>query len=107
MDKTKIGQLPADILDPTKKWLDHIQECLITMLWLQSRRIASHCIFSPTSRIAIWIHCQAATFTVNGNTGTTRSWDVKVTQYACGDMDSSGPPGCLQYYTETYGTIEK
>ena len=51
--------------------------------------------------------CQAATFTVNGNTGTTRSWDVKVTQYACGDMDSSGPPGCLQYYTETYGTIEK
>ena len=51
--------------------------------------------------------CQIATFTVNGNTGTTRSWDIKVTQYACGDLDSSGPPGCLQYYTETFGTIEK
>jgi len=50
--------------------------------------------------------CQTATFTINGNTGTTRSWDVKVTQYACGDLDSSGPPGCLQYYKETYGTIE-
>ena len=51
--------------------------------------------------------CQTATFSVNGNTGTTRSWDVKVTQYACGDMDSSGPPGCLQYYKETYGTLQK
>lgn len=51
--------------------------------------------------------CQTAVFTLNGNTGTTRNWDIKVTQYACGESDISGPPGCLQYYTETYGVIQK
>merc|ERR1712241_569536 len=28
------------------------------------------------------------------------------TQYACGDYDMSGWPGCLQYYTSTASTIQ-
>ena len=27
-------------------------------------------------------------------------------QYGCGNDDVSGPPGCLQYYTATTGTIQ-
>merc|ERR1711936_203179 len=30
----------------------------------------------------------------------------RATQYACGDFDSSGPPGCLQYYTQTAATVQ-
>ena len=40
-------------------------------------------------------------------TKRTRKWDIKVTQYACGDYDSSGWPGCLQYYTATAAKIQK
>ena len=72
--------------------------------------------------------CQSVTFTINDSTTTSRSWDIKTTQYACGDSDTSGlhlklhysyskwpsvsrylilgPPGCLQYYKDTYGVIQ-
>ena len=34
--------------------------------------------------------CHRATFNIGGLTTTTRKWDIRVTQYACGDFDSSG-----------------
>ena len=51
--------------------------------------------------------CQMVNFNIGGSTSTTRKWDIKVTQYACGDYDISGWPGCLQYYTGTANTIQK
>ena len=51
--------------------------------------------------------CQSATFTLNDDTTTSRAWDIKITQFACGDIDSGGPPGCLQYYKETYGIMQR
>jgi len=50
--------------------------------------------------------CQKAQFNVGGSTSTSRAWTIRVTQYACGDTDSSGWPGCLQYYTATANTIQ-
>ena len=49
--------------------------------------------------------CHTAAFQIAPSTTTTRQWDIKVTQYACGDDDNGGPPGCLQYYTGTTGSI--
>ena len=34
--------------------------------------------------------CHKALFNIGGTTTTSRSWDVRITQYACGDTDSSG-----------------
>jgi len=50
--------------------------------------------------------CQKAQFNIGGSTSTSRAWTIRVTQYACGDYDSSGWPGCLQYYTATANTIQ-
>merc|ERR1712038_1756904 len=50
--------------------------------------------------------CQKAQFNIGGSTSTSRSWSIRVTQYACGDYDSSGWPGCLQYYTATANTVQ-
>ena len=69
--------------------------------------------------------CQVATFSIGPATTTTRSWDIKITQYARGDDDKGGkcylfgiclefdtvytytlgPPGCLQYFTGTEGVV--
>merc|ERR1711997_332402 len=49
--------------------------------------------------------CHTALFNIGGTTSTSRSWNVLITQYACGDTDSSGWPGCLQYYTATANNI--
>merc|ERR1712228_1154309 len=49
--------------------------------------------------------CHKAIFNVGGTTTTSRSWNIRVTQYACGDYDNSGWPGCLQYHTGTAGNI--
>ena len=51
--------------------------------------------------------CHTLNFNIGGVTTTTRKWDIKVTQYACGDYDISGWPGCLQYYTATSSKIQK
>merc|ERR1711971_481848 len=50
--------------------------------------------------------CHTALFNIGGTTSTSRSWNVLVTQYACGDTDKSGWPGCLQYYTATSSSIQ-
>ena len=34
--------------------------------------------------------CHTALFNIGGTTSTSRSWNVLVTQYSCGDTDSSG-----------------
>ena len=34
--------------------------------------------------------CHKANFAIGGGTTTSRQWDIKITQYACGDYDSSG-----------------
>ena len=54
------------------------------------------------------VDCQSANFAIDTSTTTsTRAWTIRVTQYTCAEMDSSGPPGCLQYYTQTAGMIQK
>jgi hypothetical protein len=50
--------------------------------------------------------CHTALFNIGGTTSTSRSWNVLVTHYGCGDTDSSGWPGCLQYYTATSSNIQ-
>jgi hypothetical protein len=41
--------------------------------------------------------CQQAMFTIDAGTTTSRSWDIKVTQYACGDEDLGGKkPGPIK-----------
>jgi len=50
--------------------------------------------------------CSQATFNIGALTTTSRKWSIRVTQYACGDYDMSGWPGCLQYYTSTASTIQ-
>merc|ERR1739844_802892 len=50
--------------------------------------------------------CHTALFNIGGTTSTSRSWNILVTHYACGDYDSSGWPGCLQYYTATANNIQ-
>merc|ERR1712172_442341 len=50
--------------------------------------------------------CHTALFNIGGTTTTSRSWNVLITQYSCGDTDSSGWPGCLQYYTASANTIQ-
>merc|ERR1712241_1355157 len=49
--------------------------------------------------------CHKAIFNVGATTTTSRKWNIRVTQYACGDYDNSGWPGCLQYHTGTAGNI--
>merc|ERR1711945_24194 len=39
-----------------------------------------------------------------GSTGTTRKWQIKVTQYECGNM-MAPEQNCLQYHTAASGTI--
>merc|ERR1719362_677338 len=50
--------------------------------------------------------CHNALFNIGGTTTTSRSWTIRVTQYACGDTDMSGWPGCLQYYTATASNVQ-
>ena len=50
--------------------------------------------------------CQFVNFRLGTSSGTTRTWEIKVTQYKCDNVDVSGPPGCLQYYTSTSGIIQ-
>ncbi|XP_059089773.1 uncharacterized protein LOC131885674 isoform X2 [Tigriopus californicus] len=47
--------------------------------------------------------CHRAHFDFSG-TSISRQFDIKVTQYACGD-EGGGPDGCLQYFTGNTGTF--
>lgn len=40
-----------------------------------------------------------------GFTSVTRSLDIQIIQYKCGDLDNGGPPGCLQYFNSEAGRI--
>jgi len=51
-------------------------------------------------------NCHKVNANIGGSTTTSRTWSIRVTQYACGDYDSSGWPGCLQYYTATANTVQ-
>ena len=55
--------------------------------------------------------CQTATFNIGttaaGVMAPNRNWDIRVTQYGCGNQVISGPPGCLQYYTGEMGKIAR
>ena len=50
--------------------------------------------------------CNTALFTLGGTGSTSRSWEIKVTQYECGD-ENGGPDGCLQYFTGNTGTFAR
>jgi len=50
--------------------------------------------------------CHTLNFNIGALTTTNRKWDIKATQYACGDFDKSGWPGCLQYYTATSSNVQ-
>lgn len=47
--------------------------------------------------------CHKASFDFSG-TAAARQFDIKVTQYACGD-EMGGPPGCLQYFSGNTGSF--
>merc|ERR1712050_363095 len=51
-------------------------------------------------------NCQEVNANIGANTGTARQYTVRITQYACGDYDNSGWPGCLQYYSESTGSVQ-
>lgn len=53
------------------------------------------------------VSCQTANFLIGYTTTSTRSWNIRITQYDCTQRDESGPPGCLQYYTQTTNSIQK
>lgn len=48
--------------------------------------------------------CITASFDISSSKSVTRSWDIKVTQYDCGNI-KGGPPGCLQYFEGTINTV--
>lgn len=47
--------------------------------------------------------CSKVNFGIGGATNT-RQWDIKVTQYRCGE-EAGGPPGCLQWHMARQGKI--
>lgn len=47
--------------------------------------------------------CSKVNFGIGGGT-SSRSWDIMVTQYKCGD-ENGGPTGCLQWFTSAAGKI--
>ena len=50
--------------------------------------------------------CQEINVNIGASATTTRSWDIYVTQYTCGQEDEAGPRGCLQYFKDTTGTVK-
>ena len=70
--------------------------------------------------------CVSANFNFKMSTQATRNWEMKATQYECGDVNAGivrfhmgkmylmskipytiGPPDCLQYFTESSGTVSR
>ena len=48
--------------------------------------------------------CHSANFNIGGTTTTSRSWTIRVTQYACGDTDMSGYEFTI--YQFTYSRVD-
>ena len=44
--------------------------------------------------------CQKATFNIGPSTSTSRSWEIKVTQYGCGNEDRAGIQSTAQILPE-------
>ena len=80
-------------------------QLLHVVLWIHV--IDAICIFNFSVILDAGDGCNTVNFLIGGDTTTTRQWDIKVTQYACGQYDEAGPPGCLQYFTSTQNTIQK
>ena len=49
--------------------------------------------------------CHNALFNIGGTTTTSRSWTIRVTQYACGDTDMSGYEFTIYQFTYSRVTI--
>ena len=51
--------------------------------------------------------CATLSFHLSATSGTTRQWNIKVTQYLC-DYENLAPKGCTQYFfgNEGKGTVE-
>lgn len=49
--------------------------------------------------------CLRLAYTIGSSSTYSRSWDMRVTQFACGEDDTGGPPDCLQWHTGTTGTL--
>ena len=45
--------------------------------------------------------CHNALFNIGGTTTTSRSWTIRVTQYACGDTDNSGYEFTIHQFTNS------
>ncbi|TRY76323.1 hypothetical protein TCAL_15909 [Tigriopus californicus] len=60
-----------------------------------------HMIYEPSDM------CDEATFILGAAAAgvRARNWDIKITQYKCGDEAVAGPPGCLQYFSTDVGRI--
>ena len=95
---------------PRKERLDHrqyaasIQAIIVQKSW--GKYHGKLIIFFLLVIIDAGCGCQTVSFKIGRNSGTNREWNIKVMQYGCGNDDVSGPPGCLQYYTATTGTIQ-
>jgi len=50
--------------------------------------------------------CVDVDININPSATATRKWTIQVAQYTCQNPYLGGPPGCLQYYTGTTGTIQ-
>ena len=94
----------------------HINSANITGSSLSFRSITNKHTFNvpillPIQSVPVIVDaspsCHLVNFNIGALTTTTRKWDIKVTQYACGDYDKSGWPGCLQYYTALASKIQK
>ena len=49
--------------------------------------------------------CHDLNFNLMGD-ANSRQWDIRVTQFECGDM-TAGPSGCLQYLTGATGDFRR
>ncbi|XP_059091118.1 uncharacterized protein LOC131886736 [Tigriopus californicus] len=58
-----------------------------------------HMIYEPSDL------CDELSFILGGGVSMNREWDIKVTQYKCGEENVAGPIGCLQYFPEATGRI--
>ena len=97
-------ELPAHPL-----FADTIQASTVSQTEIFFKNIESSNQFSIFSLVildSLGTDCQTVNVFVGESTTTTRQWDIFVTQYTCTQEDVSGPPGCLQYYTDTTGLFK-
>ena len=72
------------VVNPTDKKLENVM-LIFEMLVLSHYILLVIVDADPSGNT-----CHKALFSIGGSTSTSRQWDIKVTQYECGDYDSSG-----------------